>query len=197
MKFLSVALVALLVSACATQAEKNAAADTYYKAQQSFVATQATAKKPIFELRGVEGQTIELKGVQSLVVWGGGGEQQAKLEPAPVQRSEAVEGLSLIKETVLGLGPYWLGAKVINGITKISNDGHGPVTNTTTSTTTSNANQANSSTVSNANQANTTTSSAGSNSVIGSGSASTPSTSTTSTSTTTNSQHGSCTTGSC
>ena len=175
---LIIAGLLLFLAGCATVEEKQAAANAHYQAQAAHVAAQ----KPIFELEGYEGETIRLGGVKALRVFASGG-QQSQFTPAPVQRSELVEGLQLIKETALGLAPFALGAKVIGGITRISESGHGAVT------TTSTVNTSNSST--------TTTQTTGSNSVIGSGSASVPNTATTTTSTTTAAPHGTCTTGTC
>ena len=180
-KFLIFLSLVFILTGCATTAEKQKTANDYYTAQKDFAASQAAGKKPIFEMKGIEGQSIELKGVQSLTVWGGGEGQQATLQAAPVQRSEFVEGLGMVKDTILGIMPYALGAKVITGIAKISADGRGATTTTTTTNAnqSNQANQANQANTSNANQS--TTNTTGSNSVIGSGSSSTPTTTTSTT----------------
>ncbi len=218
-------IATLLLSGCATQAEKQAAADHHYEAQKEFVTASAAAQRPIFELEGVDGQTINLSGVRALRVFGPNN-QQAQFQAAPVEPSPWIESLKIAKELTLGIAPIYLGGKVLGTMNKMSDNiasGRGPVTTTTATTTTntsttSNANQQNTTTTSNANQQNTTTQTLGSNSVLGSGTSSNPvttstntsssnttttnttstnNTPTTTTSTTTNSNHGTCTTGTC
>ena len=166
MKTLLLFLITVVALAgCATHAEKQSAADSYYDKQANFVKAQADAQKPIWQVKGVTGKEITFGGISEITVWGSGGNQQQPLQVAPIPRGEFVEALGMVKDTVLGLAPYALGAKVISGMTTMGNQtmqagvaGHGASTSTvTTTTSTSNANQSNRSTVSNANQANTST----------------------------------------
>lgn len=180
----------ILLAGCATQAEKQALAKDHYTAQESFVKTASDARKPIFELEGVNGQAIELKNVKALRVWGGNDQAQTAFQAAPVQKSEVVEALGIVKDTALGLAPFALGRAVVGGMVNMGNSieragvaGHGAVT-----TTTNNANQAN------------TTTTLGNNSVNGSGSVSFPATTSTTTTTTTSSNNPltqTCATGPC
>lgn len=172
----SVAMLVMLTG-CATTADKTAAANAHYTAQEAFT----KAQKPIFEMEGIEGEQIRLSGVKALRVYASGGAQG--FQAAPVEANPFVESLKVAKDLAIGLAPYGLGAVVVKGFRDVAATGRGA---TTTTTTTNSANQANVS---------TTTSTTGANSVIGSGSASVPSTATT-TSTTT-APHGACTTGSC
>lgn len=191
MKIIIAISILLLTAGCATQADRQALAEMHYKAQDDFVKTASALRKPIFEMRGKEGETIELKGVQSLTVWGGENSAQATFQAAPVQKSEVVEALGVVKDTALGLAPYALGVSAIRGfesmggsIERAGISGHGAVTTTTTN----NANQANT----------TTTSTLGNQSVMGSGSVSIPATTTSTTTSTTSSNNPlTCTTGPC
>ncbi len=211
MRMILIAALCLAIAGCATQAEKMAAASTANTAstdnQIKFYNAQAALRQPLLRIKGIPGQTISMSGVESLEVWAP--EKQAEYKEAPLQRSDFIEGLAIVKDGTVEIAkvaaPVVLGVKAINGVERMSDNiasGRGPVTTTTTTTSNANVSNANVSTnnanVSNANQANSanvTTSYAnqanqanvttGANSVVGSGTSSAPQTTTTSTSTVT------------
>lgn len=180
MKSLIVLFAIALLTGCATHAERQSAAEGFYTAQTTYAKAQADGQKPIWQVKGVEGREITFGGISEITVWGGGNQQQATLQAAPVQRSEFAESLGVVRDTVLGVLPYALGGAVIRGVTDMGRSieragtagyGHIQAPGAIT-TTTSNANQANVST-SNANQANTSYT-AGNGGVAGSGTVSAP-----------------------
>lgn len=123
MKKLLLILTILTLAGCSTAAEKQSATTAFYAAQSAHETAQAVAVKPVFEMKGIAGQSIELKGVQSLTVWGGNNaSQQAAFQAAPVQQSEFSAGLREVRETVLGVMPYALGAAAIRGVSSLGDN---------------------------------------------------------------------------
>lgn len=107
-----IALLGVVVLAgCTTAAQRQEAADKFYMAQKDF----ASAQKPVFEMEGDGVNTIELKGVKSLRVYGGSGNAQA-FQAAPAPRSDMAEVRGMVSDIL----PYAIGAKAINGVMEVS-----------------------------------------------------------------------------
>lgn len=131
-------VVALLLAGCTTQAERQAAANGHYSAQTKFVAATVEANQPLFELEAKDGEEIRMGGVKRLVVRAN--QPAPTFQAAPVQRSDAVEvltlGLGVIERTFTGVAPYAAGVEVLRALAGKGND-NSVHTTTTSSTSTS------------------------------------------------------------
>lgn len=94
-------LIAVALVGCAHNAHRTAEAQAYYQAQQA----QAEQRPPLFELRAQPGQTIQLSGVESLVV---NDPREISINPLPQQRNQML-GLF---ETALRVAAPIYGAKI-------------------------------------------------------------------------------------
>lgn len=126
MKPIILLLAILALAGCATQIEKQAATDAFYTGQarhDTAVATAAANVKPVCELEGIPGQSINISGVSAFRCYASGGNnQQAAFQAAPAQQSEFAAGLHEVRETVLGVMPYALGAAAIRGVTRLGDN---------------------------------------------------------------------------
>jgi len=101
LRLITIALAAVLLGGCAHNAHRTAEAQAHYQAQQ----TLAALRPPLFELRAQPGQTIQLSGVESLVVHD---PRELSITPLPQQRSQL---LGLLETAVRVAAPIY-GVKI-------------------------------------------------------------------------------------
>jgi len=117
---------AVILSACSGAPSK--VIDANYSVYVKTVSDQNKAKlkasgRPIFQLKGIAGQSISMSGVSEISVYApanGGNENLAAVQPYVAPKNQFVEGIRAAGEVVApwtGVASLWVGGKALTNLT--------------------------------------------------------------------------------